>query len=199
MATLTVTHTSMESRTSDDSTWRDRSADYAGTYSSTRYKYSSSAFNFTGTASKIVFTLPYNDNSSTSFQTSLYVGPTSIGAVSTIPSNATKIGTFPATIGDSTASGTLTLTITNASTINTFLNAIATNPCIYIYGSNNTTGQTIECKSTFSITITYSTTTMYVYSGGWKAVTPYVYTSSGWKEATPSVYSGGWGQKKAFL
>lgn len=191
MATLTVTHTSMQSRKGDDTTWRDRNTDLAGTYSSTRYQYSSSAFNFSGTASKIEFILPYNDNNSTSFITSLYVGPTSIGAVSTIPANSTKIGNFPATIGDSTASGTLTLTITDSSTINTFLTAIAANPCIYIYGSNIKKGLTIECKSTFSVKITYSTTTIYVYNGGWKAATPYVY-NGGWKQANPSVYSGGW-------
>lgn len=191
MATLTVKHTSMQSRTGSDSTWRDRSVDYAGTYASTRYQYASGAFSFTGTATKIVFTLPYKDDSDTAFQTSLYVGPTSIGAVSTIPSNSTKIGTFPATNGDATSTGTLTLTITDSSTINTFLNAIATNRCIYIYGSNISKGMVIECQSSFSITITYSTTTIYVYNGGWKAATPYVY-NGGWKQASPSVYSGGW-------
>lgn len=44
-----------------------------------------------------------------------------------------------------------------------------------------------------TITVTYEGgPSVYVYDGGWKEATPYVYTSSGWKEATLSVYSGGW-------
>lgn len=44
-----------------------------------------------------------------------------------------------------------------------------------------------------TVTVTYEDgPSIYVYSGGWKEATPYVYTSSGWKEVTPSVYSGGW-------
>jgi len=33
---------------------------------------------------------------------------------------------------------------------------------------------------------------VYIYSGGWKLATPYVYSSGAWREAEPYVYSGGW-------
>lgn len=47
-------------------------------------------------------------------------------------------------------------------------------------------------SSRFILTVNYSTGSVYVYNGGWKEATPYVYTSSGWKLADISVYSGGW-------
>ena len=191
MATLSVAHSAMESRTTDDSTWRDRSVDLAGKNASTRYKYPSTAFDFSGNATKIEFVLPYNDDSNTAFTTSLYVGNSSVDGVATIPSKCTKIGTFPSTIGDSTASGTLTLTITDATTINTFLTQIKSGLYIYIYGSNASTSTSIECKNSFRVNITYSSVVAYIYDGGWKTATPYVYNGE-WQEATPAIYDSGW-------
>lgn len=71
----------------------------------------------------------------------------------------------------------------------------AANTTVSIVHTNTSVGKISLRGKTYYVTITVefeTGPTCYVYDGGWKEATPYIYTSSGWQVATVGVYSGGW-------
>ena len=90
---------------------------------------------------------------------------------------------------------TKTMTTTDSTTCSNFLSVLksATAGQYHFFRIVRESGQGANIRNAITLTINYEEGAVcYVYNGGWKQVTPYVYTSSGWKQATMSTYNGGW-------
>lgn len=174
MATITINHSGIVSKGSGDTTWRDRTYDYMGTYAACRFTYQTSDFDVLGSISQIDFILNFGEDTNKSFKTNLYVGGDVAGYATNIPGATTLIGTFPATIGSATENDqTLTFSLTERSAIDNFLSLMKAGNYIYIHGAvdQSSSGTCSIWYKSFTIILSY-------VEGNIRHAIPYIWTSA---------------------
>ena len=174
MPTITINHSGIVSKGSGDTTWRDRTYDYMGTYAACRFTYQTSDFDVLGSISQIDFILNFGEDTNKSFKTNLYVGGDVAGYATNIPGATTLIGTFPATIGSATENDqTLTFSLTERSAIDNFLSLMKAGNYIYIHGAvdQSSSGTCSIWYKSFTIILSY-------VEGNIRHAIPYIWTSA---------------------
>lgn len=157
---MSITSTDVQSSYGDGLSWRDRSINRAGGYSGARFLFSAS--DFPSAARTITFTLSCNENTNTAFTPYLWVGDSSPDDYTDIASTCWQFAALSTTPGDASWSGELTATITDASTIATFLSKIKSQLYIYIHGTNtDRQSVVVDC---LSLTIDFGEGHCYVWT-----------------------------------